>query len=240
MRQYSKLLLALALAVTFALSSSVAAEDMTIVSTVSASKGAPRTSTQYFTDTKVRTADGSADTIYDTVAGKMVFIDHNKKVYWETSLEEIAGAFAELRTLLEQNPILEKMLPGDAEVTVTKTGQSREIAGYACNEYVVAMGQTFVFRLWSAPGLRVSAQANQARKAFYATMGPMAGRIEKLIDKMQEVEGFPLETHFKTKIMGMDFETNSVATEVRLGPVPANAFDPPTGYKQKKSPYARK
>jgi hypothetical protein len=57
---------------------------------------------------------------------------------------------------------------------------------------------------------------------------------------MQKIDGLPLATSFSVRMMGQEFESTSEATEVKLGPVPADAFDVPAGYKEKKSPYAKK
>ena len=81
-----------------------AAEDLTIVSSVTTGKGAPVTATQYITADKLRTSDGRYDTITDIASGRMVHIDHKKKSYWETTLEEMRQQFAEIEKLLEDNP----------------------------------------------------------------------------------------------------------------------------------------
>ena len=219
---------------------SAVAEDITIVSNVSSKKSKPRTSTQYFTETKIRTADGSSDTIFDYQASKMIFIEHKKKEYWTTTPEEVQAAFADLKAMLEDNPILRRMFGRGAEVSVEKTGKTREIAGHRCNEYLATMGKAYEFEICAAPELVAPIHYHQARRVFYSTMGPMAGRLETLLEEMEKIEGLPLATTFRTKLMGRTFETFSEAIEVRLGPVPDDAFEVPASYKQKKSPYQQK
>lgn len=215
------------------------AEDLTIVTRVTPPKGKPSTTTQYITADKIRTGDGNGDTIVDVTSGQLTFIDHKKKTYYQTSLQEMRAHFAQFEEMLQSNPILEKMLGGAKEVSVEKTSETREIAGYACTKYVLSMGEKFVFEIWATSALKPPIQYYDARKMAYATVGPLAGRFEKMFDEMKKIDGFSLATVVDTKIMGMNLHSESEATEVKKGPVPASAFEPPAGYKQKKSPFAK-
>lgn len=215
----------------------IAAEDLTVVSQVTATKTSPTTSTQYITADKVRTGDGRYDTIVDLTSGDMIHIDHKKKRYYETTLEELHQHFAEFASMLDDNPMLANMLGKATEVTVTKGSEQRTIAGYSCQQYSMTMGDNFQFEIWAADGLQAPAQYYDARKMAYATMGPVASRFEKMYDEMKKIDGFPLATEFNSRMMGMNLEGTSEATEVRKGPISADVFEPPAGYKKKKSPY---
>lgn len=217
-----------------------AAEDLTIVSSVSTGKGAPVTATQYIATDKVRTSDGRYDIITDIASGRMVHIDHKKKTYWETTLEEMRQQFAELEKMLADNPIMASMLGTATTVDVQKGSETREVAGYVCDQYLMSIGKAFRFEIWAARGLKAPAQYHDAKKMAYATMGPMASRFDKMYEAMKEIDGFPLLTEIDTGLMGMNLKVVSEATEVRKGPIPASTFEPPAGYKKKKSPYAKK
>lgn len=226
-------LLALAL-----LAAPAAAEDLTIISQVTTKKGAPTTSTQYVSSDKIRTSDGRIDTIIDVASGRMIQIDHKKKSYYETSLEDLRAHFAELEKMLEQTPMLANMFGRATEVQVREGSGSRTVAGYACRQYLVSMGDKFKFELWVAPDLEAPIQYHDAKKLTYAAMGPMGARFEKMYDAMKKIQGFPLWSKVETAIMGFDMEVVSEATEVREGPLPAGTFEPPAGYKmQKSSPF---
>jgi hypothetical protein len=217
------------------------AEDLTIVSSVTTGKGAPVTATQYITADKLRTSDGRLDTIFDIASGRMVHVDHKKKTYWETSLEELRRQFAELEKMLDENPMMASLIGGvAAAVEVEKGSGTREVAGYVCDQYLMSIGQSFQFEIWAARGLQAPAQYYDAQKMAYAAMGPMASRFDKLYDEMKELDGVPLYTKVDTGVMGMKIKTVTEATEVRKGPIPAGTFDPPAGYKKKKSPYGKK
>ncbi len=217
-----------------------AAEDLTVTSTVTPSKGSPTTSTQYISESKIRTSDGRLDTIMDITSGGMIHIDHKKKKYYETSLEEMRSAFAEVNQMLEDNPMMARMLGQATEVQVEKLTGTREVAGYTCHHYRLTIGQNFEFELWAAPDLELPYQYYDARKFVHAAAGPIASRFDKMYEEMKKLDGFPLMTKMDTRMMGMNLGAVTEATEVRKGPIPASAFEPPAGYKKKKSPYQEK
>ncbi len=216
------------------------AEDLTVVSSVTTGKGAPVTATQYVAADKMRTSDGRMDTIFDVASGRMVHVDHKKKTYWETSLAEMREQFAEVEKMLNENPMMASMLGAATDVDVQKGSGSREVAGYTCDQYLMSIGQKFQFEIWAARGLKAPIEYYDAKKMVYATIGPMASRFDKLYEEMKKIDGFPLYTKVDTGVMGMKIKSISEATEVRKGPIPAGTFDPPAGYKKKKSPYEKK
>ncbi len=217
-----------------------AAEDLTIVSSVTTGKkGKTVTATQYLSADKLRSSDGTSDTITDLTSGRMIHVDHKKKEYWETTLAELRQQFAEVEKMLDDNPMMARMVGGATEVTVTKGSGTREVAGYVCDPYSMTIGK-LQFELWAARGLKAPDEYHDAKKMVYATMGPMASRFDKLYEEMKKIEGFPLRTEMDSKLMGMKLKSVSEATEVRKGPIPGDAFEPPAGYKRVKSPLEKK
>jgi hypothetical protein len=213
-----------------------AAGELTIVSKVTPSKGAPFTSTQYITPERMRMSGGDNDTIVDIEAGKIVQIDHKKKTYYETTFAEMQQHFAELEEMLASNPMMEKMMGGAADVRVNKTTSTRNVAGYSCTDHVITLGKSFTETVCVTPDLKMPAEYYDASKMLYAMMGPMATRFEKLLDELKKIDGFPLLTDLDMKVMGIDASSLSEVTEVRDGSVAADAFAIPSNYKQKKSP----
>ena len=214
-------------------------EDLTIISTVTGGKGGPTTATQYISADKLLSSDGRNDTIMDLASGRMIVVDHKKKTYQETSLEEMRQHFAELESLLEDNPMMAAMLGSATTVDVKKGSGTRQVAGYTCDHYQMTIGAKFQVELWAARGLQAPAQYHDAQKMVYAAMGPMASRFNKLYEEMKKIDGVPLVTKIDTRVVGLKINSVSEATEVRKGPIPPETFAPPAGYKKKKSPFEK-
>ena len=218
------------------------AEDLTIVSTMSVGKGAPQTATQYISDGRIRTSNIETDTLFEAATGRVVVINHKKKEYFEFTREQMAAAMKQVEAQMQQaGPLMEKMMGGAmGEVTVRKTGASRKIAGYACDEYTVAMGENLRYDVCAAPGLQPPAQYYDALKSPFAAMGPVARRFERTFDEMKKIKGFPVAMNSSVKVMMVTSEMKQEVTEVKKGPIPESAFAIPAGYKRKDSPFKGK
>ena len=235
MKSHRSLVIALAFAFAAHL---LAAEDLTVVSKVTVGDKSS-TSTQYMTSTKSRTNDGQNDSIIDFPTGKMLFIDHKAKTYWETTLEEMTAYMDRLYRDVRGNPMMEKMLGGSDDVTVERGKNSRKIAGYDCDEYILSMGRSFEFEICAAKGLQPPPQYYEGRKLSYASMGPMGQRFSKMFDEMKKIKGYPIAMDMDADMGMARIQTSSEATEIKKGPIPASTFDLPAGYAKKPSPFKR-
>ena len=228
----------LVLALAFGAALPLCAEDLTVVSKVTMGEKSG-TSTQYMTSTKSRSTDGQADSIVDFPTGKLTFIDHQKKTYWETTLEEMAAYMDGLERDMKGNPMLARMFGGSDEVSVERGKGSRKVAGYDCDEYTMKMGESFVFDVCAAKALQPPPQYYEGRKASFAAMGPMGKRYAKMFEEMKKVKGYPVALDMDVDMGPAKIQTTSEATEVKKGPIPASTFDLPAGYKKKPSPFKR-
>jgi hypothetical protein len=216
----------------------LAAEDLTIVSKVTVGDKSG-TSTQYMTSTKSRTTDSQADSIIDFPTGKLTFVDHKTKTYWETTLEEMSAYMDKLERDMRGNPMVASMFGGPDEVSVTKGKGSRKIAGYECDDYTMKMGENFVFDVCAARGLQPPPQYYEGRKLSYASMGPMGKRFSKMFEEMKKLKGYPIALDMDADMGMVKINSTSEATEVRKGAIPAATFDLPAGYAKKPSPFKR-
>lgn len=229
---------ALALALAAALAPALAAEDLTVVSKVTVGNQSG-TSTQYMTSTKSRSTDGQSDSIIDFPTGRLTFIDHKTKSYWETTLEEMAAYMDKLEKDLKGNPMLASMFGGPDAVSVERGKGTRKIAGYDCDEYTMKMGESFEFDVCAAKGLQPPPQYYEGRKLSYAAMGPMGKRFAKMFDEMKKVKGYPIALDMDVDMGMTKMSTTSEATEVKKGAIPASTFDIPAGYAKKPSPFKK-
>ena len=237
----------------------VLAEDVVVVFKTDG-PGGPGTSTQYYSREHMRTTDGQQDTIVEYASGTITNIDHKKKEYSQITLAQIEEAMAAMNAQLEQaraqmeampagmRERMAKMLGMGGEVTVTKGG-TRDVAGYATQEYTVRMGEGMTMHLWNTTALELPVPAADLRKlaAFTGPAAAMANNpmfkgFGQLAEKMKEIEGLTLADQTSVKVMGRGADNSREATEVRTGPIPASSFDVgaiAAGYKKVDSPLAQ-
>jgi hypothetical protein len=226
---------------------SARAEDLTIVFKATGS-GAAGTSTSYYSSEKMRTGGGDTETIVEYGAGKITSIDHKKKEYSEITLAEMEAAMKAATAKMEQanaqmkeqmaamppamREKMEQMMGGVASsVTVTKGG-TRQVAGYTCQDYTVAMGQAMTTKVCATTALKPPAPNLDYRKfASFAGAGaamannPMLKSMEKMADEMKKIEGFTIAESTSMKMMGKSMDSSKEAVEIKKGPIPASAFD---------------
>ena len=114
------------------------------------------------------------------------------------------------------------------------------MAGYDTQQYTITMGDTIKREVWNTTALQLPFDPAQFRRMSGftnpAAFGPMAQSMSKMADKMKEVQGFTLAETTSIKVMGRGNETSKEAVEVKKGPVAADAFTVPAGFKQVESP----
>ena len=230
-----------ALACAAALPALAGAEDITVVSKTTVNQGAPTTSTQYIGADRIRTSDGENDTIVEVGPGRFTVVNHKKKEYYEFTRDEMLASMQKFEQQMSgpMGAMFEKMMGGKVgEVTVQK-GASRKVAGYDCTSYTFSLGENMRYEMCATQSLQLPAQYYDALKGPYAMMGPMARRFDKLFEEMKKIKGFPVAMTSTVNVMGLKMDLVSEATEVRKGAIPATAFQVPTGYKKKETPFRK-
>lgn len=228
-----------------------AAEDMTFVQKVQKNQGPPQTSTTYVSSDKMRmtTPEGS-DVIMDLAAGSLTTIDHMKKQYSVMTAEEMEAmarqAEAAMKQAEEQMQSLppamrEKMqammgggIAGDLKVAKAEGGRS--VAGYACENWLVTMGETMRQESCVTKQIQWPAQAYEGFKRFYGRLpGPMAKGMQSMMDEFQKMRGVPIANKTTFKMMGKTELTTSELVELKKGAIPADVWTIPAGYKKVKA-----
>jgi len=251
-------------AVLAAASAPVSAEDLTLVFKTTGKQGAS-TATSYYSTEKMRTGDGENETIVEYGPAKIISIDHKKKEYSEITLAEMEAAMKQAAAKMEEaskqmeqqmasmppamREKMQQMMGGAAaSVTVTKGG-SRQVAGYACQDYTIAMGETMTTKLCATTALAFPAPAvDHKRFASFATSAgamannPMFKGMSKMADELKKIEGIAIAEATSVKIMGRSMDTSKEAVEIKKGPIPAAAFDVAAiakGYKKVPNPVTK-
>ena len=220
------------------------AEDLTIVYKSTGGGGAG-TATHYYSSEKVRTGDADNETIMDYAAGRIVSVDHKKKEYSEITFAEMeAGlkaaaakmdaANAQMQQQMASMPPamrekMEQMMGGAASaVTVTK-GATRQVAGYTCQDYTLAMGQAMTMKMCATTALQypMDYRKYQALAGSAAAMAnnPMFKGMGKMVEEMKKIEGITIAEATSMKMMGRSMDSSREAVEIKKGPIPAAAFD---------------
>ena len=261
----SRMLLAAAACATLAAASApAAAEDLTLVFKTIGKQGAS-TATSYYSTEKMRTGDAENETIVEYGPAKIISIDHKKKEYSEITLAEMEAAMKQAAAKMEEaNKQMEQqmasmppamrekmqaMMGGAAgAVTVTKGG-ARQVAGYTCQDYTIAMGETMTTKLCATTALAFPAPAvDYKRFASFATSAgamannPMFKGMSKMADELKKIEGITIAEATSVKVMGRSMDSSKEAVEIKKGPIPASAFDVATiakGYKLVPNPMTK-
>jgi hypothetical protein len=240
------------------------AEDLTIVSKVVRDGGPPQTSASYIASDHVRISQGDGkEMILDLKSGDMTMLDSAKKTYSVMTRQEIEAMNAKLKEQMnspemkkaqkqmdnlppEQKAKIEAMMGGMFAVTVEKSGTSRKIAGYNCDNWTVAIGKFSKSDECLTTELKYPVSAWDAYKGFadtmktmMAAMGPMAKGAMKMQEQFKKMKGFPLANTTTVDVMGHKSVTATEVTSVKYGPIPASAFEIPAGYTKVDSPLAK-
>ncbi len=180
---------------------------------------------------------------------KMIYqIDTNEKTYsemtfdeWEAEMKKMGqkmdAQMDELQKKMENMPeeqrkMMEQMTGSqmagkknkDAKIDVTKTGESKQIAGMGCTKYSVTKDGKEAIALWATKDLKGYEAMRKDMEEFGARM--MASDFQGmkgLAEAIKKVDGFPMETDMQG---GVKIEV----TKVQRKDIAANEFDVPSGF----------
>jgi hypothetical protein len=214
-----------------------AAEDLTIVSTVTTPRGTTRTQTQYLSSSRMRLAGEDRDTIVDLASGRILILDNRRKEYSETTLEEMRAFFDQIDAAMAGRAVFDETIGATASVTVEKGAGRKKVAGYDTEQYILTMGDSTRMEVFTTTALEPPARYFDARKVAYASLGPMARRFIRLYDEMKKIKGFPLATSLDYRMRVTRRQSTTEATEVHKGPIPDSVFAAPSDYKKVESPF---
>jgi len=229
-----------------------AAEDLTVVSKHTRGGAPPTTETSYFSTSKMKMARGEGnDFMMDYATGTMTTIDNKKKEYSVMTRQDMEAMAAEMKRRMDAMPpeMREKMaglMGGMAQtINVQKGTGGRTVAGYACENWVVTMGETMHQEHCVTKQIQFPVAVFDGMKAFSesmaAAMGPMGKSMSAsgVWDKFKEMKGFPVATTTTMSMMGKKTTTSSEVTEILRSPIPDSVFAVPADYKKVDSPMAR-
>jgi hypothetical protein len=202
-------------ALAVALPHATAAEDLTVISTVTTPRGTTRTQTQYLSSSRMRLSGEERDTIVDLTSGRILILDNRRKEYSETSLDDLRAFFDQIDSAIAGRPTFDGTIGATTSVTVEKGTGGKKVAGYDTEPYILTMGDS----------MRMESR------------GPMARPFVRLYDEMKKIKGFPLAISLDQRMRVSRRQVSTEATEVRKGPIPDSVFAAPSDYKKVESPF---
>jgi Domain of unknown function (DUF4412) len=237
------------------------AQDLTIVSKVTSDGKPAETTTSYLSRDHVRMAQGERqESIVDFKTGQMTTLDGRKKTYYvitRQDVEKMAARMKEQMNSPEMKKSQEKMknlsredqkkmdaaMGGMFAFDVQKTGATRRIAGYTCENWKITIGEFSRTEECLTSELQFPVQAwdmykgfAESMKSMMAAFGPMAKSVENMQEKFKSMKGYPLATTTAINVMGHSTTSVSEVTEVKRGLIPASAWEIPAGYTKVDNP----
>jgi hypothetical protein len=249
----------------FAAALPAAADDLTIVSKMTRDGGEATTATSYLSSDHARMVqpDGQ-EAILDLKTGSITVIDGRKREYFVVTRQDMDQMKAKMQQTMNSPemqraqeqmknlpPEVQKRMQGmmgavAGSFDVKKTGTSRKVAGYNCDNWAITLGQFSKTEQCVTTEIPVPVQTWDAYRDFaesmrnmMASMGPMAKGMADMAEKMKQMRGFPLATTTTSSFMGRSVNTSSEVVEIKKGSIPASAWDPPAGYKRVDNPMLR-
>ena len=234
-----------------ATTAAAASDDLTIVSSHTDNGKPGPTTTSYMASDHVRMASGDGqESLVDLKTGVMTMLDGKKKTYYtitKQDLEQLKVKMQERMNDPEMKKGMEmmgKMSEGMAgSIDVKKTGETRTVAGFRCDEWVITMNTFTTMKECVTSELQYPAHAFEAYKDYSESMAkmmsgfaPMAKSGAELAEKMKAMKGYPVATSMKMDVMGQKTTSETEVTEVRKGSIPASAWEIPAGYTKIENP----
>ena len=228
-----------------------ASDDLTIVQKHTTNGKPAGTSTSYIASDHVRMGGGDGhETIVDLKTHVMTTLDGKKKTYYTTTkqdMEQMKVKMQERMNSPEMKKAMEAMQgmsSGMASSTeVTKTGASRKIAGFKCEEWKITMGPLYTIKECVTSDLQYPVQAFDTYKDFAESMkgmasafGPTAKSAAEYAEKLKSIKGYPVATSAVIEVMGTKTTVDIEVVEVRRGSIPASAWEVPAGYTKIENP----
>lgn len=234
-------------------SAASASDDLTIVSKNTHNGKPADPSTYYLSKDHTRMDMGGGHImIMEPNTGTMTQLDSKAKTYYTTTkadLDAYAAKMAEKMNDPEMKKGMEMMAGmtkamAEQEVVVQKTGKTREVAGFHCEEWLIKENDFTTMKECVTTKLDFPAQAHDAFKGYSDSMrkamSPMMGSATKGLkdreEKLKVIKGYPVATSMVSDIMGNKSTIDSEVTEVRHGAIPASTWEVPADYTKVENP----
>lgn len=238
------------IAVTGMASVACMADDLTVVSNVTTNGKPGGIETSYISSDHVRHSESKGDdVIIDLKNATMTNIDRKKKTYYVMTKQDFETMQAAMAARMndpkmkQAMAMMQGMSSSMASSTeVKKTGVSRKVAGYACEEWLITMGGVMSMTECVTNDLKFPAQSWAALADFQESMrksmsfGPSAKSGADYAEKMKSISGFPVAASTTVNVGVMKTTTATEVTDVSRAAIPASTWDVPAGFAKVENP----
>jgi hypothetical protein len=187
--------------------------------------------------------------IIDLKNGAMTNIDGKKKTYYVMTKEDMEAMQAAMAARMndpkmkQAMAMMQGMSSSMASSTeVKKTGVTRKVAGYACEEWLITMGSMMSMTECVTNDFKYPVQSWAALADFQESMrksmsfGPSAKSGADYAEKMKSIKGFPVASTTTVDAGVMKTTTATEVTDVSRTPIPASTWDVPAGFTKVENP----
>ena len=222
-----------------------AAADVTLVTHYTFANGDTVTRPSYYTSQRVRTTlPNGAEVIYNHKTDELVYVDHEKKRYWQ-------GRRTLADTLLRPLRAQRAKEAGDSlasestdqwrnlyraltdSVRLVKTDQRRTIAGYPTVEWVVTAGSVLRQERWIARALDVPDFSPELQNVVISSvMDPLGRGLMRLMLQARELDGLPLAGRIEFTTLSRSGVVTWETLRVIPTKIPDGAWGPPGDYQR--------
>jgi Domain of unknown function (DUF4412) len=241
------------LAATGSVSMTCMADDMTVISKVSTNGQPGGTQTSYISSDHIRHSESKGnDVIIDLKNGTMTNIDTMKKTYFIMTKQDMEAMQAAMAARMNDPKMKQAMAMMQgmsssmaADTEVKKTGVTRKVAGYACEEWLISMGGMVNMTECVTNDLKYPVQSWAALADFQESMrksmsfGPSAKAGADYAEKMKSIKGFPVASTSTVDAGITKITTATEVTDVSRTPIPASTWDVPAGFTKVENPMLR-
>jgi Domain of unknown function (DUF4412) len=230
---------------------SCAAEDLTVVSNVTTNGKPGGTDTSYISGDHIRHSQSQGtDVIIDLKTGTMTNINEKKKNYFVMTKQDMESMQAKMAERMNDPKTKQAMAMMQglgssmaSSTEVKKTGVTRKVGGYACEEWLISMGGMMTMTECVTNDLKYPVQSwaamadfNESMRKTMSGFGWSAKAGADYAEKMKSIKGFPVATSSTVNAGVMKMTTTSEVAEVRRDPIPASTWEVPQGFAQVDNP----
>lgn len=227
------------------------ADDLTVVSNVVTNGHPGGTDTSYISADHIRHSQSQGtDMIIDLKSGTMTNINEKNKTYYVVTKQDMEAMQTAMNERMNDPKMKQAMAAFKgmsssmaASTEVIKTGVTRKVGGYSCEEWLINMGGAMTMTECVTSDLKYPVQSwaaladfNESMRKSMGGFGGIAKAGADFAEKMKGIKGFPVASTTTVDAGVMKTTTSTEVTEVRRTPIRASTWEVPAGFSQVDNP----